>query len=554
MSNDPSLSVSAQPGIQAMGGSREPSQVGNHPVTVAPGEHQPSQEATVSRTGHTSLLSRMVVAVKQIFTHHTKPPVVSSPTCVEPIYSDRPNTPAAGTSSAPPPVNNPSHTDVLPSWESDNDFDLMEYENPLDDENIDDTNENIDDTDEAEEGQAEAAPAETPAETVAAETPAPTPAETPAEPAAAETPAETVVAETPAPTPAKTPAAEAEYKTASLVIGETHVRIQTKDLGTLKEIATILLDQSKPLLDARAMTEHEHLAEFERVFTKLGFALPNSVGNGLALCLTAQQGWIGAEVKQDASSAQERPTPDAARIAGAKAFVATNAVLSFVGNLAAQCERSSFDGKKVSNARGQILQKLVDICNSPDLQVVTMEDNVSGNNVGMGRGFFSLTTGIGTFLVSCFKNEDSVLSGDELQKLAQAHGHEFVEQLVEAAYKFAPPQERPRIEQANREYCQMVEKHPPNLGESLFNPELRNELATRQNAIKAITENPNLTQEQKSKQIEDVQTESAARIQDWVKNNAQQAADGSYTVDFGHGKIIVNADQLESIPQNMHRL
>ncbi|MDR2628393.1 MAG: hypothetical protein LBC30_00075, partial [Puniceicoccales bacterium] len=74
MSDDPSLSVSAQPGIQAMGGSREPSQVGNHPIEVHDNENSPSSEATVSRTGHTSLLSRMVVAVKQFFTHRAVPP------------------------------------------------------------------------------------------------------------------------------------------------------------------------------------------------------------------------------------------------------------------------------------------------------------------------------------------------------------------------------------------------------------------------------------------------------------------------------------------------
>jgi hypothetical protein len=327
------------------------------------------------------------------------------------------------------------------------------------------------------------------------------------------------------------------------MVGETPLRIYAKKTETIGEIIKIL-SQSKTLLDANATTEFNNIEKIGKVFEKLGFTMPGEASRGLAMLLVGQQAWIGDEVKKESSSDQGHQTPDAVRIAGAKAFAATNSVVSLVEGLAAQCEKPSFD-KQADSIRGQILKELVNICNSPDLQAVTLENNVSGNSSGTGRNFFPLSQGIATFLGNCLKNEDNAFSSDKMQELAQTYGHEFVEQQVQTAYKFCPvAKDRSNIEKAYKGYCTQTKQVPIDFDGLLFNGPIRTMLSSRERALGFIESKTDLP----SGEREELEAQAEQNFQKWLNANKKvDPDDGSITIDIGHRTIMVNADQLEKV-------
>jgi hypothetical protein len=344
----------------------------------------------------------------------------------------------------------------------------------------------------------------------------------------------------------------AGYQTASLVVGETPLRIYAKN-GEVMEYIITVLSQSN-LLDATEVTSQT--AKVQEAFGELGFSVIDAErSKGLCYLLTAQQAFIGGEV---------RPTPDAVRVAGAKAFVATSCAIKEIEDLATQCAKSSSNDTKKTAARKQILQNFINICNYPDLQITTLEENVSGNSLDTGRKFFPLNQGIVTFLGNFLKDDDSRLSSEKLQELAADYGHDLVEQLVQIAYKYSPNLVRSQLKTVYNKYCTQTKKPPTSLDGLLFNDELKSmmrEATIHTGCIAAYEASSGDTDGVRKSQLDShkrdlqkIEERFRAMIDPSDQNYASTHAFGYYnpkdesvTIDLGHIKIVVNRDQVNTV-------
>jgi hypothetical protein len=485
------LTVGPQNPIQTAEMGKEASQVDGHPVVPGSIDNQPSQGATEPRTSFTEL-ARRIATVLTSFIQHFTGRTESKPVTGEAV-------PAAGeTPAEAPTISNPKIVQTFHHGES------PDISNPT----------------------------------------------------------SIIKADPPSPD-----AAGAGYKTAALVVGETPVRIYAKNPATLGEIQKTL---SKPgLLDADKLTGYAE--KFEEDLTKLGFAEEDVMRSvGLCFILTDMQSFITGNDEMrmrninspanqgkaeddptkmtcDSLPFQSCQTSDAAKTAGSKAFAATNSLIKQMGELATKCKGLSPDNERAIDARKQILEELTNICSSPDLQVTTLERNVGNNKIEGQRTYVPLSQSIGTYLGSCLRDETNRFSYVKLQKLANDHDHEFIERMVQTAYTSCPiASERPGLKAAYEKYCRDNGKPPTDLDRLVFNNDLKTLFNERDKAIESIKE-MKLPEVQEKEQIALCQKSVEQRFQTWLGKHADKHDDGSVTIDVGHKKIMVNADQLGEV-------
>ena len=144
------------------------------------------------------------------------------------------------------------------------------------------------------------------------------------------------------------------------------------------------------------------------------------------------------------------------------------------------------------------------------------------------------------------KDENNAFSSGKLRQLAKDYGPKFVEQMVQSAYKLLPnATERPALEAAHKQYCEQTGILYTELNGLLFTDKLRGLVNKMKDLIEAA-KNPELSPEDKV-DIEKSQEELEQNFQAWLSANKQDEADGSITIDIGHRKIMVNADQLKEV-------
>ena len=114
--------------------------------------------------------------------------------------------------------------------------------------------------------------------------------------------------------------------------------------------------------------------------------------------------------------------------------------------------------------------------------------------------------------------------------------------MVQAAYKLSPiAASRSELGKAYKEYCEQTRRSPTDLNSLVFTDKLRGLVNKMKDLIEAA-KNPELSPEDKGA-IEKSQEELEQNFQAWLSANKQDEADGSITIDIGHRKVMVNADQ-----------
>jgi hypothetical protein len=507
--------VGNKPPVQNAGEGRDASQVNGRPIESGDNGAQPSEAVQAPRTGFTALISRAVTAVKQFF-HRTETPKVS-----DPREEDFPS------------------VDFIVTLEGDSGSD---WDSTWDGESLSYTWQ----TAEATPASPDAAMPATPEATAQTSTPTVAP-QTVGKP--------TLIAAA----PASLEAARAEYKTAAVVVGETPLRIYAKNERTLHEIRGIL---SRPGLSSGTEIGTQHTPIFNAL-SALGFSeIPaNEVASGICACGGNVEGYVeGNEVMRQKALGSEQykakigpfqsyQPPDKAKIAGAKALAGMNSFIQTLTTCAAKY--ADADRRKQIAGRKQVMEELIKICNDPEFQVATPEWYVGGNNAYPGtRTYNSLLNGLAIVLKGMLMNSDGALSREGLQELAKDHGPEFVEQLVTTAYRTFSGGEndntRPRLKAAYDTYCTQAENPPTDLDGLLFNEDLRAMRDIRTMTIAGIKK-MNLPQNKQEEQIEQFEQQVEQNFQTWLSSHRTEETDGSVTVDVGHIKIMVNADQRDKV-------
>jgi hypothetical protein len=357
--------------------------------------------------------------------------------------------------------------------------------------------------------------------------------------------------------PASSEAAGAGYKTASLVVGETPLRIYAKDVETLIEIRGIL---SQPGL----LSGTEIGAQFESIeksLLALGFnaIFAEKVSSGSCMGGVIMEGYVtGNEAKRQENlkgseagkvgSFQSCQPPDKTRIAGAKALAGMNSFIQTSTTCAAKYTNA--DRSKQIAGRKQVMEELIKICNDPECQVTTLEWCVGGNNAYQGtRTYNPLLSGLATTFAGMLKDPDTNdFSMARLQELEKDHGTEFVERMVQTAYRLFSGNDwsRPRLKAAYDTYCTQAENPPTDLDGLLFNEDLRAMHDIRTTTIESIKK-MELPPEEEKALIEQFEQQVEQNFQTWLSTHKTAGADGSVTINIGHRTIVVNADQLDRV-------
>ncbi|MDR0693143.1 MAG: hypothetical protein LBF49_01030 [Puniceicoccales bacterium] len=365
--------------------------------------------------------------------------------------------------------------------------------------------------------------------------------------------------------PSSPEAADAGYQSASVIVGETPLRIYAKNERTLCEIQGIL---SQPdLMSGEKINAQQGFVQgnldmlgfHENTASKIsgGFCCAGvncgEYVKGNEVMRQAAKGNGDETERNKAGSFQSCQPPDKARIAGAKAFVQVNSWLQNLTKCATKCVNASTMGKggKQKAARKQVMEELLDICNEPEHRITTLERCVGGNNiVSGGRVYDSLLSGPAIALQGMLQDSESNITADRLKELAGDHGHEFVEKLVKTAYRTFPgsvDNMRPKLKAAYEAYCQQAKEKPTNLDGLLFNDELRGLVSLMSEITDEITKNLGLSSENKEK-MQSFRKELEQNFQTWLSaDNKKEEDDGSITIDLGHIRIMVNAEQLKEV-------
>jgi hypothetical protein len=351
-------------------------------------------------------------------------------------------------------------------------------------------------------------------------------------------------------TPPSPEAEGAEYKTASLIVGETPLRIYAKNSKTLGEIQDILIQSD--LVSGEEL--NNKTSSLSKDLQSLGFHA-NTLFDMYGVCTSGSNatGYVeGNDVKR--SEAQERATqqnvrraevdsfqscqpPDKAKMAGAKFLVALNFLFNKVKTCAEQCTSAN---EQVAG-RKQVMEELLKICNDTEYQITVPKQCVGRNEVGLERTFFPLLNGIGeTFYGILADPNTRKISCERLKELENDYGHEFVEQLVQTAYRTFPSDKRPELKAAYEEYCTQTKKSPTDLDKLLFNDHLRELLSNRKTYLDLQKRNSEIP-------ISGALTDFESEFQMWLNANKQVEKDGSITIDLGHIKIMVNEEQLKYV-------
>jgi hypothetical protein len=268
---------------------------------------------------------------------------------------------------------------------------------------------------------------------------------------------------------------------------------------------------------------------------------------------------------------QSYQLPDKARIAGAKALAGMNSFIQTLTTCAAKANagrrkqiagrrkqiagrRKQIAGRRKQIAgRKQVMEELIKICNDPECQVATLEWCVGGNNAYKSgeRTYNPLLSGPGAALRGIlFDFDASKISCRRLQELAQNHGHEFVERMVQTAYR-TNSVIRPQLKAAYNAYYEKTKnketkKTPTNLDGLLFNEDLRKIRNEQQGAIAEINK-MDVSDDKKQILIAQSQDNAEKRFQIWLSTHKTVEEDDGVTVEVGHIKIMVNADQLDRV-------
>ncbi|MDR2432670.1 MAG: hypothetical protein LBD34_02865 [Puniceicoccales bacterium] len=344
----------------------------------------------------------------------------------------------------------------------------------------------------------------------------------------------------------------AGYKTASLEVGKTPVKLYAKTAGTLYKLQEILkqsdLNWEMP----------DQTVSVGKNLKSLGFS-DGSLSKMSGFCMSGfnMTGYItGNEKKRqealrnsnlNAGSFQSCQPPDKARIAGALALVALNSLVQTVETDAAKyADTDDTGGKKTDSkqvaSRKRVIEGLLNICNNAGLQITVKEKSVGGNNLETGRFFFPLLGGMGQTLFGILMDPDTgKFSASQLQSLKDEYSHELVERMVQTTYKMCSSNStRTQLKAAYGEYCTQTKKPPLNLDGLLFNDALRSMLKVPD----FIKETSDLSMESK----EQLEKQTEQNFQTWLSANKKVEEDGSITVDVGHIKIMVNnEEELKSL-------
>ncbi|MDR0693142.1 MAG: hypothetical protein LBF49_01025 [Puniceicoccales bacterium] len=385
--------------------------------------------------------------------------------------------------------------------------------------------------------------------------------------------AETPTAEAPAET--ETEAKAAGYKTASMDVGNTHVELCAKKPETLGEIAKIL-GNSNPNWNLTGETipvgdDIQKLGFYDESVSKMsgicmsGFTVTGYITGNESKRQEALRG--NEQSRAETGTFQSCQPPDPARIAGAKALVKIDSLVQTLKTCAARCT-STGDEQVVNEqkeARKQVMEELLNICNDSELQVATAERSVGGNNgyKSGGRVYQPLLVGLSTAFSGILMDPNTAkISSRRLQELAKDHGHEFVEQLVKTAYRTFPGKtnDRQELKAAYEEYCQQTGEKPTDLDGLLFNRELRRmleetkqyttEINKREWAVgtysKEAKERDNMWEQRGMLEIS-FQYMINPALSNGNSCFGVKEDDGSITIDLGHIKIMVNEDQLKEV-------
>jgi hypothetical protein len=386
---------------------------------------------------------------------------------------------------------------------------------------------------------------------------APAAGEMPAEDPKISDPTSIIKADPPSPD-----AAEARYKTATLVVGETPVRIYAKNSATLGEIQKTL---SKPGLlwdseirgqQGTVMNNLEALGFSEEVVARVASSITTG-GSNITGCVEGNENIRQdkkAKKKDEAAvgSFQSCQAPDEAKIVGAKTVEGINSLLQTLAECADRCTGASgehIEREKVAG-RKQIVGEVLNFCNKMD-RVVTLERTAGGNNmVSGGRIYNPISSGPSGILAGFLKSPDG-FSPEEMKEFAKNYRHASVEQAVQFIYQTLGNAEngaaRPALKAAYENYCKDTGQTPTNLDELLFNNDLKTLFNERNKGIAFIKE-MKLSPEKEAEQIALCQKSVEQRFQTWLGKHADRHDDGSITIDVGHVKIMVSdKEQLNSV-------
>jgi hypothetical protein len=356
----------------------------------------------------------------------------------------------------------------------------------------------------------------------------------------------------------------------SVIVGKTPQRVYARNERTLYEIQGIL---SQPgLLSDDEMREEAQRAAMGANLQKLGFDRLKATCMvwDLVSGLTHAFGGLEGNEKQRqealrnsiernravAGSFQSCQPPDKARIAGANLLVEMNSLVQTVETCAARCAGVSGKkaGRKQVAARKQVIEKLLDICNNPEYRVVVLERCMEGNLMTSTRTYDRLAQGFIDILNKVSRDpETREITATRLQELAKEYGPDFVERMVKTVYE-TDYKCRPALKDAYEEYRALpergklsFEKPSIDFDRLVLNDELRKIRDELNKTREFIENNSKLPEDEKKAALEQCQQNMERKFQAWLETHTQKEADGSFTIDVGHIKIMVNEEQLKHV-------
>ncbi|MDR0679841.1 MAG: hypothetical protein LBF42_02285, partial [Puniceicoccales bacterium] len=200
--------------------------------------------------------------------------------------------------------------------------------------------------------------------------------------------------------------------------------------------------------------------------------------------------------------------------------------------------------KFAGECRKRLVQITVEFCANSDLYITALEPCSDTNNgfKNFSRVFHSLTAGVTAPLRVLLKNEDNQITAESLRVFSQEYGQELLDTAVQSLYK-ATHVDRESLAKAYQEYYSSISKQCPDLDGMILNVslELHQLYLDVQSLIKQRTSEGKRPVEAEEEVYNN--SEFQRRWENLRPNFVKHEEDGGITLDLGHIKVMVNANQ-----------